>query len=772
MYDYKAPRIPTDPIYAPLAVQDFTLPKPINMLKPNRDSKGRITEGSIYYANETVELAGTVDAASARTTFAKGTTRIKATHAGKAIAIMAIPLKYVAFYGGQGEATRNLGKVLETRFRVMDYAFAYIMVTDDNDTSGVDYPSQSYGWSFYTPRSFFPSDSSSIPESKPSPTIINGDSAITGEYMTGADYIGNNFIKNLINYVNDQKSEYGVGGVEDEVLEVLQQAIDGGYYNGLQMSYLKSQQQTTGNGNLSAVFNRYSSYIATTIPVFGYDDFEAMKDYFDTGNTDGAMNQDYIDLSDVDLATDWTVYVRGARYPDIWVTMESKKLEEFLTDTTKNTTGLSKRDFKVQLRIPIDKLSIDRGPQEYQTSTYEYGEIIPLSWNNIHDINTKVNFVTNRNHAHFELRLIMPENIETMFSSWAYARLYYIGSPSIEGFAEGNNEAYIEGLNDGSTITIIYDQYPPDYPEYTTPDEDTDVEDTDPIEGGGLALNKLTTSYILTDAQLQQLGGFLWGASFMDSIKLVNNSPIENIVGCKIMPINLLGTPNVVKIGNVDTSVNGDIITSVPNVEVGSLQYDGYYHNFLDYAPFTDIQLFLPFIGFVSLDPAQVTGHNIKVIYAFDVIMGQCKAMLFVDNIYFMSYEGNCGVDVPLVASNRAQIEAKFVAGVVSDVVSGDIGGIANDFINTQYHYNRNGQYSPTLGWCETRNVYLVLAIPVSNYPSTYGHDYGYPCNLSFGLATLKGFTQVAPDVDVSGIPCTEEEREMIRAALVKGVYL
>lgn len=802
MYDYKAPNIPTNPIYSPLEVKDFELPKPVNMLPPYKDKKGRVIEGSIYYVDERVSVSPfNYSYATGRTRLNKATSRIKATHsnaasdASKALAIMAVPLKYVANNLGFSEIAKQLGNNFNERFRILDYAYAYIMVTDDNDTSGVDYSSQSAGWSFYNPRSFYPKDSSDIPEYSPDPTILNGNSNITGEYLTQNIFAGNTFIKDLINEVDIQKVNAGVAGIEENVIEVLQTALDGGYYNGLQMYYIQSENATSYN-HIAAIYNRYSTSIAATIPIFGYDDYEKMKDYFATGNTEGAMNQDYIDLSDVNLATDWVVYVRGTRYPDIWVTMKSDGLDEFLSDSTKNTTGLSKYDVKCQWRYPV---YLPAPPPAFLPIPYEaymlylnntaYNETYPTSWKELFSLNygrfnsweyggePGAKLVDTAVEAELEMRIVIND---VNFSSWVRMKGKYIGSPSVETFVPYTG--IVQGVNDGSTITFIYDEFPPDYPTYKDPDGNTDVGDTSPSEDGGLALNKLTTSYQVSDENLQRLGAFLWSASFWDNIKLMNNSPIENIVGCKIMPLLITGTPEDIVVGNVNTAVSGDVITTVPNVTVGEIEYNGYYNSFLDYSPYTEISIFLPFIGFIPLDPAQVTGHKLKVIYSFDVILGQCKAMLFVDDIYFLSSDGTCGIDIPLVASNRAQVEAGMAASVLSATVGAietggaslpqNVAGVLSDYTHMQYHYQRSGQYSPTLGWIETRNCYLCIALPVVDYPSTYGHDFGYPCNLSFGLATLKGFTQTAPDVDLSGIPCTEEEREMIRSALVGGVYL
>ena len=62
---------------------------------------------------------------------------------------------------------------------------------------------------------------------------------------------------------------------------------------------------------------------------------------------------------------------------------------------------------------------------------------------------------------------------------------------------------------------------------------------------------------------MQALGNFIWTDNFMKNIKLLNNSPIENIVSVKAIPSIFDGTEEKhVVCGNVDTNVTGIVITN------------------------------------------------------------------------------------------------------------------------------------------------------------------------------------------------------------------
>ena len=55
----------------------------------------------------------------------------------------------------------------------------------------------------------------------------------------------------------------------------------------------------------------------------------------------------------------------------------------------------------------------------------------------------------------------------------------------------------------------------------------------------------------------------MWSDSFFDNIKLINNSPIENVVSVKAIPCDFLteASKNIV-LGNVETTVQGNPLTN------------------------------------------------------------------------------------------------------------------------------------------------------------------------------------------------------------------
>lgn len=568
----------------------------------------------------------------------------------------------------------------------------------------------------------------------------------------------------------------------------------------------------TRSGGVTCTDYIIASSIDTNLPIFTttLKSLNNMYNYL-AGKEYVPDNAEELLVSDINLQTDWTVYVKGRQKPDIWLTENSRGLETYLS-SEKNTLGITASDVKIQYRVPfwssVDlSLWVKAGTNVPLLPNKNYDAMLTtsfdtlttigyqhLGWNEFAGteelftewIQTGKVAPQELPYAQLQFRLYLNEKI---YSSWCEFGIGFIGSPSVSDFSLMKNWGICLNPTDGSTVTIIYDEYPEggepdDYEPPIIDDSDPDITTPDPDKGNGTlpdsntneGINLLTVSYRLTENNMHKLGDFLWKGGFFSNIKLLNNSPIENIVSLKIMPCSVSAETSEIVIGNVDTDINADRVTNIPVVDVGSIKYTGYYNNFLDYAPYTQAYIFLPFIGFYELDPAHCINNTLSVKYAFDVIMGQCKAMLFVNNIYITSYEGACGIDVPLVGSNRAQLEGAFLASVVNAGTSGDLasglGGVATNLLTAQFHSQRAGSYSPTLGWAETRRCYIVFAVPNSQYPKSFGHDKGFPCHLTYTLGQLSGFTQTIADPDISGIACTEAEGLEIKRLLTEGVYL
>ena len=317
---------------------------------------------------------------------------------------------------------------------------------------------------------------------------------------------------------------------------------------------------------------------------------------------------------------------------------------------------------------------------------------------------------------------------------------------------------------------------------YKKPTEDSDATDEN---ASANVSNLLTTTYKLSQAQLQSLGNFLWQDSFMNNIKLLNNSPIENLVSVKAMPVSLpVGSEQALVLGNVDTGIKATPVTNTYiKFTMGTKKVPHFENNFSDYNNVT-CDVYLPCIGTIAdIDPREVIGQKLTLKYCFDVVTGDVLAELFNNKggaLNLMGiYKGNIGIDIPLTASNRAQVEAGYVSDFISavgSVATKNITGVAEAGLSAITRQNTT-KSSGSVSGCTAQGLpikpYLHISSPVvPDYSDTFVHTYGRPCLLSKKLSKLKGYTQVDKNCDLSGIPCTQKEKEMLRNIISSGFYL
>lgn len=156
-------------------------------------------------------------------------------------------------------------------------------------------------------------------------------------------------------------------------------------------------------------------------------------------------------------------------------------------------------------------------------------------------------------------------------------------------------------------------------------------------------------------SQLQNLANYLWtDTNFLQTIvnhaKQLLEDPIEAVISLAMLPVAIpQGTSETVKVLFISTGVSmPPATTQYVEVDCGTYTLEEYYGSALDYNPYTQVDLFLPFIGQVSLNTDEVMGHTIGVKYRVDIVSGLCVAKVFVDNDCMYQFSGNCAIFMPL----------------------------------------------------------------------------------------------------------------------------
>ena len=104
----------------------------------------------------------------------------------------------------------------------------------------------------------------------------------------------------------------------------------------------------------------------------------------------------------------------------------------------------------------------------------------------------------------------------------------------------------------------------------------------------------------------------------------------------------------LVYFGKYNTDVSSNIITTnFIETDCGTITIDEYNKNSLDYNG-VEVELYLPFVGSVSLNANQVYGKQLHLVYRTNPLNGDCVAILFSNNIQVAYSQGNVSFDVPI----------------------------------------------------------------------------------------------------------------------------
>lgn len=503
-----------------------------------------------------------------------------------------------------------------------------------------------------------------------------------------------------------------------------------------------------------------------------FDNSESLQKYVNTGDTSEQI---------LFLNTDWTLYIDGKSNPLYKLTWNCAGLKD--VDTTYTDISIWVGTYNV-----FDDTFNDSDGTKFKNVDYDKHSV-KFSYSDLEKLVHQP--LVGHNPSSIRVQLAYREfptaRVETSTSMGC--ELYYDSHPQNSLYTElgyltmENGTWHRTQEGDGSTFTVKDGQAGSDG--YTDDDDngyndgkDNDEQDdnTGDVSAG---IGVLTSTFKMTKERLVQLGQFLWSSNLFDKFSLVNNNPIENIISCKSIPINTDGANQEIVLGNVATGVNGEKISNnFTKQTIGSIAINEHYHNFLDYTPYTNVILYLPYIGFKELDTTLLMNKTIQVIYTVDAITGGCLAQVYVNNVRLYEFTGNVGIDIPITASNRAQVEAGYIqagVGAAMSAIRGNIGSAATSLLNSatsQYHYSSTGNPSPMCVASTNRTCYVIIDRPNYQNLKAFNHTRGRKCYLSKTISTLHGFTICDSNIDLSGINATQSELEELKEIISSGFYV
>lgn len=302
---------------------------------------------------------------------------------------------------------------------------------------------------------------------------------------------------------------------------------------------------------------------------------------------------------------------------------------------------------------------------------------------------------------------------------------------------------------------------------------------------------------------------------------LVTN-PIDSIVSLLCFPFTIPhnGDNVPIKLGKYDMTARGNTVSqSTYTINfTGVPIFPRFGDCYLDYEPYTNYEVYIPFCGTVPLKAADIIGHTLNVKLIVDLYTGSCTGYILADDLVIETVTGTVAITVPITGMDNSTINSQIVnanlnykssqysagAAIGSMVsVSGFIGALSNpaEAVNkiaqsqiteerTQYELTHIptqphiiGASSPALGWCCDTIARVMIYYPTgdvitdSKPPSlinvkikSFGDLNGFSC-LKWGkVREFSGFT--LGNIKLDGVPCTESERARLKQLFSTGVYL
>lgn len=352
-----------------------------------------------------------------------------------------------------------------------------------------------------------------------------------------------------------------------------------------------------------------------------------------------------------------------------------------------------------------------------------------------------------------------------------------------------------------------------------------------------LSLGAFTKFYQLSESQVNDLCTALYEAvnaqpsgTTIEEYNMkcfLTNNPIDCIISLKKFPLNhfpFVGVPNDVYLGTVDTGIDApQLLTTTWVYYFDFLNssdtglYPVFGGSFLDFEPYTTIQINVPFCGSFEVPTTYFHKYNgVRVALMIDFITGACTAYLMVNNDVVDSISGSCAVDLPVTglqsatlngnihntAMMKEQQQTSLFSGLIAGAVSIGVGlatgslplavgggaAIIGSFMKSedtgkQINYNvehmqlplkQVGSASGAIAQCNDYRCKMIIKRPVlmPYDEEVYACTIGYACLLNGTVNNFTGLTigKIEAETIQNGI--TDEERAMIESLFASGVIL
>ncbi len=439
-----------------------------------------------------------------------------------------------------------------------------------------------------------------------------------------------------------------------------------------------------------------------------------------------------------------------------------------------------------------------------------------------------------------------------------YSALYAAGNDSTRWTDEKmclgvvDNEGYTDGTytrgsgnedaNNFDWKTASQSPYDPIKP----PPSPENTYDTQTVFNSIGDLATMTRRYVLQAGAVNLLGKQLWNitADLIDNEgtidwtdldnkildQFLTNNPIDCIISLQRYPMEIpKGEATTIRLGKYDTRLYAHVMekTAYFYLFSGKTINPKFGDSFLDYQPFTKMELYVPFCGTIQLNPADIIGRQLNVQLVVDFTTGTCTGFIMSNDLVIETVNGNIAIDIPVTGIQSATVASQLNNAIANksnktlEAQSASLGNVSlgglfrlatdpvravkaaelaeNEETRAEYdltHQNAPihviGAASAVGGWAIDLQCRLIIYYPSGDVIRTgqppewndlqlarYGHTTGFACCIEGSIGSMGTGLVVgtAPDLNgmvtnVQSYPATAAELDMLRAAISEGVIL
>lgn len=336
-----------------------------------------------------------------------------------------------------------------------------------------------------------------------------------------------------------------------------------------------------------------------------------------------------------------------------------------------------------------------------------------------------------------------------------------------------------------------------------TPDSPVNISGLlEPTSSGGL-INLYRVDGVLQDDTewLRYFRDFLFDDGLLSAMEKTNADIKSCIISLKALPYSVEATQNAYKVilGKYDTGspwypsagaqVEAKKVTKqTQTLNLGSIEIKKFYGSYLDYAPHTKVQIFLPFIGVKELDTDEVMGKTLTLKYVCDNFTGLFTAHIYVDGQDLYNFNGSMAMELPISGieyTNKLSGLLQTIGGAATTIggvataasgnplgIAAAIGGIGA-MAQGAAGYNQGSVYKTSnlgldWGWLGCRQPHLIISSPRLAQPRHRNGIKGKATCRTVKVSDISGFNQFS-DIHVDQVICSDTEKELIKKALMEG---